>query len=85
MRRPSHWRAGAAGALQMGLRHGLWCLGCCWVLMGLLFVGGIMNLLWIAALALIVFIEKAIPRGQLAGRMLAAGLVAWGATVLIFA
>lgn len=81
----SHWRAGAAGALRMGLRHGLWCLGCCWVLMGLLFVGGIMNLLWIAALALIVFIEKAIPRGKLAGRLLAVGLLAWGTTVLMFA
>ena len=81
----SHWRAGAAGAARMGLRHGLWCLGCCWVLMGLLFVGGIMNLLWIAALALIVFIEKAIPRGKLAGRLLAVGLLAWGTTVLMFA
>ena len=81
----SHWRAGAAGALRMGLRHGLRCLGCCWMLMGLLFVGGIMNLLWIAALALIVFIEKAIPRGPLAGRLLAVGLLAWGTSVLMFA
>ena len=81
----AHWRAGAAGALRMGLRHGLWCLGCCWALMGLLFVGGIMNLLWIAALALIVFIEKAIPRGKLAGRLVAVGLLAWGAAVLVFA
>ena len=80
-----HWRAGTTGALRMGLRHGLLCVGCCWMLMGLLFVGGAMNLLWIAALAVIVFIEKAIPRGKLAGRVLAAGLVAWGATVLIFA
>jgi predicted metal-binding membrane protein len=80
-----HWRAGTTGALRMGLRHGLLCVGCCWMLMGLLFVGGIMNLLWIAALALIVFIEKAIPQGKLAGRVLAAGLVAWGATVLMFA
>ena len=81
----SHWRAGAAGALRMGLRHGLLCLGCCWMLMGLLFVGGIMNLVWIATLALIVFIEKAIPQGDLAGRALAVGLLAWGTTVLIFA
>jgi len=80
-----HWRAGTTGALRMGLRHGLLCVGCCWMLMGLLFVGGAMNLLWIAALAVIVFIEKEIPRGKLAGRVLAAGLVAWGATVLIFA
>ncbi len=81
----SHWRTGAAGTLRMGLRHGLLCVGCCWVLMGLLFVGGIMNLLWVATLALVVFIEKAIPRGTLAGRLGAVGLLAWGATVLIFA
>ena len=81
----SHWRTGAAGALRMGLRHGLLCVGCCWVLMGLLFVGGIMNLFWVATLALVVFIEKAIPRGTLAGRLGAVGLLAWGAMVLIFA
>lgn len=81
----SHWRAGTVGALQMGLRHGFWCLGCCWMLMGLLFVGGIMNLLWIAALALIVFVEKAIPQGPLVGHLLAVGLVAWGITVLMVA
>ena len=80
-----HWRAGMGGALRMRLRHGLLCVGCCWMLMGLLFVGGIMNLLWIAALAVIVFVEKAIPRGTLAGRLGAVGLLAWGAMVLIFA
>jgi len=80
-----HWRVGTAGALRMGLRHGLLCVGCCWMLMGLLFVGGIMNLLWIAALALVVFIEKVIPRGTLAGRLGAVGLLAWGAAMLIFA
>ena len=81
----SHWRAGAAGALRMGVRHGLVCLGCCRVLMGLLFVGGAMNLLWIVALAVIVFVEKAIPRGKLAGRLVAVGLLAWGGgAVLVF-
>ena len=80
----SHWRAGAAGALRMGVRHGLFCLGCCRVLMGLLFVGGAMNLLWIVALAVIVFVEKAIPRGKLAGRLVAVGLLAWGGAVLVF-
>ncbi len=75
----------AAGAPRTGLRHGLRCLGCCWMLMGLLFVGGVMNLLWIAALALIVLIEKAIPRGPLVGRALGVGLVACGITVLIVA
>jgi predicted metal-binding membrane protein len=53
-----HWRSGAGGAWRMGLEHGAFCLGCCWFLMALLFVGGIMNLLWIGAIALYVGIEK---------------------------
>jgi len=56
-----HWRTGITGAFRMGLDHGIFCLGCCWVLMGLLFVGGVMNLLWIAAIATFVFAEKVIP------------------------
>ena len=56
-----HWRAGTAGAFRMGLQHGVFCLGCCWVLMGLLFVGGVMDLLWIASIATFVFAEKVIP------------------------
>ncbi|KAB2911078.1 MAG: DUF2182 domain-containing protein [Hyphomicrobiaceae bacterium] len=54
----THWRRGAAGAFLMGTRHGIYCLGCCWVLMALLFVGGIMNLLWVAGLAAYVALEK---------------------------
>jgi predicted metal-binding membrane protein len=73
-----HWRTGVSGALRMGFQHGAFCLGCCWVLMGLLFVGGLMNLVWIASLALLVFIEKAVPTGLLAGRVIALGLIAWG-------
>jgi len=61
------WRRGAAGALRMGLAHGLYCVGCCWVLMLLLFVGGVMNLLWVAALAAFVLLEKIIPRGKAFG------------------
>ena len=57
------WRPGIAGALQMGFRHGLYCLGCCWALMLLLFVGGVMSLPWIAALTVIVLLEKAAPLG----------------------
>ena len=53
-----HWRPGLAGAWRMGLDHGAFCLGCCWFLMALLFVGGIMNLLWIAGIAVYVGIEK---------------------------
>jgi len=56
-----HWRGGPAGALAMGLHHGAFCLGCCWLVMALLFVGGVMNLLWIALLALFVLLEKVLP------------------------
>jgi predicted metal-binding membrane protein len=53
-----HWRPGVPGAFRLGLHHGAFCLGCCWALMGLLFVGGVMNLLWIAAITVFVFLEK---------------------------
>ena len=59
-----HWRPGRTGALRMGLEHGAYCLGCCWSLMALLFVGGIMNLWWIAGLAILVLLEKLLPFGD---------------------
>jgi len=62
------WRPGQLGAFRMGLEHGAYCLGCCWFLMGLLFFGGIMNLFWIAGLALFVLLEKTIPMGHWFGR-----------------
>ena len=77
-----HWRKGTGGAFRMGLDHGLYCLGCCWVLMALLFVGGVMNLLWIAALAAFVLIEKVAPRGVQVGRI-AGCLMALGGLWLI--
>ena len=70
----SHWHVGSAGALRMGVDHGLYCVGCCWLLMSLLFVTGIMNLLWVAAIAVFVLIEKILPHGertaQIGGAML---------------
>jgi predicted metal-binding membrane protein len=60
----TEWRGGAAGALVMGLKHGAFCIGCCWMLMALLFVAGVMNLLWIAALAVVVLLEKVTPWGR---------------------
>lgn len=57
----SAWREGKSGALRMGLQHGLFCLGCCWAVMALLFVAGVMNLLWVAALSLFVLAEKLAP------------------------
>ena len=59
-----HWRAGRAGAFRMGLEHGLYCLGCCWALMLLLFAGGVMNLAVIVGLTAIVLIEKLAPFGE---------------------
>ena len=64
-----HWRAGQYGALRMGIDHGLYCVGCCWFLMVLLFVGGIMNLVWIAGLAVFVLLEKLAPAGHLIARV----------------
>jgi predicted metal-binding membrane protein len=55
------WRNGNKGAVVMGMHHGAYCVGCCWCLMLLLFVGGVMNLLWIAAIAIIVLLEKLLP------------------------
>lgn len=60
----SHWRNGLGGALYMGASHGLYCLGCCWFLMSLMFVAGVMNLLWMALIAAYILIEKLIPAGR---------------------
>lgn len=76
------WRPGLAGAWRMGLRHGLSCLGCCWALMALLFAGGAMNLAWVVALALLVAVEKLLPRGEFLARLLGLALIAAGAAKL---
>jgi predicted metal-binding membrane protein len=78
----NHWRDGATGALRMGLSHGLYCLGCCWILMALLFVGGVMNLLWVAALAAVVLIEKLFPLGVWMTRIGGLLLAAYGVGLL---
>ncbi len=72
------WRPGNWGALQMGIHHGAYCLGCCWFLMALLFFGGVMNLYWIAGLAVFVLLEKMVPHGHWFGRAVGAGLIAVG-------
>ena len=77
-----HWREGRAGAFGMGVRHGLYCLGCCWALMALLFVAGVMNLAWVAILAVAVLVEKAVPRGDLVGRIAGLALVVAGLWML---
>jgi predicted metal-binding membrane protein len=78
----SEWREGSAGALAMGVRHGLYCLGCCWALMTLLFVAGVMNLLWVAAIAALVLVEKSVPAGPWLGRVAGLILAGWGVWML---
>ena len=77
-----HWRPRWSGALRLGLLHGAYCAGCCWVLMALLFVGGVMNLIWVVALTAMVGIEKLVPRGDLVGKLAGIALIAWGVTRL---
>ncbi|MGA7458251.1 MAG: DUF2182 domain-containing protein [Methyloceanibacter sp.] len=78
----AHWRPGVRGAWRMGITHGAYCLGCCAALMLLLFVGGVMNLVWIAGLTLMVAIEKLVPLGAVAAKAIALLLIAGGATLL---
>jgi predicted metal-binding membrane protein len=74
----SHWRDGTAGALRMGMAHGAYCLGCCWALMCVLFVVGVMNLLWVAAIAIFVLVEKVGPAGAIVSRVAGVVLIAFG-------
>jgi predicted metal-binding membrane protein len=78
----SEWREGRQGALVMGVRHGLFCVGCCWALMGLLFFAGVMNLTWVAAIGALVLAEKVVPDGAWIGRAGGAVLAAAGVWIL---
>ena len=77
-----HWRPGTRGAFAMGVRHGGYCVGCCWLLMLLLFVGGVMNVAWIAGIALYVLVEKTVPAGHWVSRAAGIALIAWGVATL---
>jgi predicted metal-binding membrane protein len=79
----SHWRGGRAGPIRMGLHHGLHCLGCCWALMAVLFAVGVMNLLWVAGLALFVLVEKMMPATVHVSRMAGAALLIAGAIKMV--
>lgn len=79
-----YWQPGWYGAFVLGLRHGVYCLGCCWMLMALLFVGGIMNLLWIAGLTALVAAEKLLPWSKLFVLVSSVALILWGSARLIF-
>jgi hypothetical protein len=83
IQRHGGFRHDACGSLALGIRHGAYCVGCCWVLMALLFVGGVMNVLWIAGLSILILLEKIVPVGGMLARMVGVGFVASG-TVLLF-
>jgi len=78
-----HWQPGMPGALRLGFNHGLICVGCCWALMLLLFVGGVMSLLWIGGITAFVLMEKLAPYGANGGRLSGLALVLAGAWVLV--
>ena len=77
------WREGPGGALAMGLKHGSFCAGCCWTLMALLFVAGVMNMLWVAAITILVLLEKVAPQSWRFDRGVGALLIAWGGWVIV--
>ena len=77
-----YWRPGYLGSFVLGVRHGAYCVGCCWLLMVLLFVGGVMNLVWIAVLTLVVLLEKLLPAGAMVGKLLGALLIVWAVATL---
>jgi predicted metal-binding membrane protein len=78
-----HWRPGTKGAVRMGVEHGAFCLGCCWVLMALLFYGGVMNPYWIIGIAIFVLIEKTFPAGRWLGSVAGVALILWGGALIV--
>ncbi|HEY6239838.1 MAG TPA: DUF2182 domain-containing protein [Burkholderiales bacterium] len=77
----NEWREGTMGAFRMGLRQGAYCLGCCWLLMALLFAFGVMNLIWIAALSALVLLEKILPQPRVFAQATGAILLVWGVLI----
>lgn len=77
-----NWREGISGAMMMGLHHGAYCLGCCWMLMLLLFALGVMNIPWVALLTILVLAEKTLPYGRIISRSLGVLLIGWGAWLI---
>ena len=77
------WRDGHAGTVWMGLKHGAYCLGCCWLLFAILFPLGIMNMAATVALTLLIFAEKSLPIGTLIGRLAGAALIGYGAVAIL--
>jgi predicted metal-binding membrane protein len=73
-----HWQDGHKGALEMGLRSGMYCVGCCWAIMVLMFVVGVMNIIWMAVLAVFILAEKLIPWGRRFSQVSGIFFIAWG-------
>jgi predicted metal-binding membrane protein len=82
IQRHGGFKSDASGSLRLGFRHGVYCVGCCWALMLLLFVGGVMNLLWIAGLAALIIVEKLLVRGALIPRLVGGVMIAGGVFLL---
>jgi len=78
----NNWRNGRRGAFGMGIEHGRLCVGCCWALMALLFVLGVMNLWWIALVAAVVMLER-LTAGDAITRLLGASLIVWGGALIV--
>jgi predicted metal-binding membrane protein len=79
----SHWRKGTRGAFTMGVRNGLYCVGCCWLLMLLLFVLGVMNLIWIALLSAFVLVEKILPNPRWFRTLAGCAFIGWGVALVM--
>ena len=73
-----NWREGSSGALYMGFKHGLLCTGCCWALMALMFVGGVMNLIWMVVITAIILIEKVAPKGDIFAKIAGVAMITSG-------
>jgi predicted metal-binding membrane protein len=80
----AHWRSGVAGAVRMGAHHGLYCLGCCWALMAVLFAAGIMNLAWVAVIAVFVLVEKLAPASAVISRVAGAAMIIAGLATIFW-
>jgi predicted metal-binding membrane protein len=79
-----HARPGRLNALRLGVEHGAWCVGCCWLLMALLFVGGVMNIVWVAVLAVLVLAERAVPSARSVRAVTGIALIFWGVATLTY-
>ena len=77
------WREGITGALYMGLKHGLLCTACCWALMALMFVGGVMNLLWMSVITAVILIEKVAPKGDVFAKITGVAMITSGAYFIV--